>query len=275
MSFFRYPGGKAKVLPYIRKYLDQWIDLGMDVDYREPFVGAGSVLVDVLDRHSFLDAVWINDKDAAIACLWMTLAEKLQRIGLQEKVSQFTPSVRDFYAMKEFLLSGSVTSSVTMAFYKIAVHQMSYSGLGVKSGSPLGGKGQASPYKIDCRWNATYINWRIDQIGAMLDSRRVYATGFDFEDMLLAGSARNKTVIYIDPPYYIKGAELYQHAFTHQDHVRLAKALRNCPHQWLLSYDDTQEVRALYQGWTQIEEIAVNYSITNSRRKTELLICKT
>lgn len=275
MSFFRYPGGKAKMLPHIRKYLDEWIGLGVGIEYREPFVGAGSVATDVLDRYPHLNTVWINDKDAALACLWMALSQKELREALKKMVNQFEPSVREFFAIKQFLTSGVVAGTTQMGFYKLAIHQLSYSGLGVKSGSPLGGKGQASPYKIDCRWSPAYINKRIDQIGAMLDSRHVDATGIDFEDVLLASSAKNKTVIYVDPPYYIKGAELYQHSFTHQDHVRLAKTLRACPHQWLLSYDDTPEVRDLYRGWTRIEEVAVNYSITNSRQKTELLICKT
>ena len=42
-------------------------------------------------------------------------------------------------------------------FMKIAVHQLSYSGLGLRSGGPLGGRSQASPYKIDCRWSPEYI----------------------------------------------------------------------------------------------------------------------
>lgn len=274
MSFFRYPGGKAKLLPHIRKYLDEWIGLGVGVEYREPFVGAGSVATDVLERYPHLGTIWVNDKDAALACLWMALSRKEMRDALKDMVNQFTPSVREFFAIKEFLTSGAVAGTTQMGFYKLAIHQMSYSGLGVKSAGPLGGKGQASPYKIDCRWNPVYINKRIDQIGARLDSRRVDATGIDFEDLLLGGTIYDTVVLYIDPPYYDKGAELYQHAFTADDHVRLADTLKSCPYRWLLSYDAAPEILELYQGWTRIETVDVAYSITNSRKKPELLICR-
>ena len=42
---------------------------------------------------------------------------------------------------------------VDIGFKKLAIHQISYSGLGTMSGGPLGGAGQKSQYKIDCRWS--------------------------------------------------------------------------------------------------------------------------
>jgi len=47
--------------------------------------------------------------------------------------------------------------SLDVGFKKLAIHQISYSGLGTKSGGPLGGKSQESIYKIDCRWSPKHI----------------------------------------------------------------------------------------------------------------------
>jgi hypothetical protein len=85
-----------------------------------------------------------------------------------------------------------------------------------------------------------------------------------------------------DPPYYVKGGDLYQHGFTVADHERLAVALKETKHAWVLSYDDCFEVRRLYD-WACVEPLEVSYSITAtkdketghrlSRTKSELLIC--
>ena len=90
------------------------------------------------------------------------------------------------------------------------------------------------------------------------------------------------SLLYLDPPYYIKGNDLYQHGFTVKDHERLASALKNTKHAWVLSYDDCDEIRELYQ-WACVQPLDVNYSITAtkdkktgerlSRTKAELLIC--
>lgn len=60
--------------------------------------------------------------------------------------------------------------------------------------------------------------------------------------------------IYLDPPYYDKGPELYKFSMSHDDHVRLANALRNCKASWVLSYDDTKVIRELY-SWAKFIEL--------------------
>lgn len=95
----------------------------------------------------------------------------------------------------------------------------------------------------------------------------VRCTCLDFS-ALLADS--NESVIYLDPPYYQKGGELYEHAFTEEDHKRLAALLKDC-RQWVLSYDKCEEIENLYSGVSR-DVIDVNYSIAKSTRKPELLI---
>jgi DNA adenine methylase len=94
-------------------------------------------------------------------------------------------------------------------------------------------------------------------------------TTAEFKETILDTS--EKALLYLDPPYYTKGNDLYQCAFTLDDHIRLALALRDTKHKWLLSYDDCPEVRALYK-WATIEPLSVKYSITTARTKSELLI---
>lgn len=60
----------------------------------------------------------------------------------------------------------------------------------------------------------------------------------------------NGVVIYVDPPYFVKGAD-YVHDFTHDDHTRLALALRRFTRtRVVVSYYDHPRIAELYPGWT-------------------------
>ena len=157
-------------------------------------------------------------------------------------------------------------------FKKLAIHQISYSGLGTKSGGPLGGKEQKSDYKIDCRWSPKYICKEVDQLHALfskLDIDGEICHCRDFSEIL--ANNKNDHVYYFDPPYYVKGGVLYQCSFTEYDHKRLATLIRGLKGSWVLSYDECDEIRKLYD-WASIEKMGVNYSIGGATRKSELLI---
>ena len=284
-SFFRYPGGKSKLRNQIAKRLAE--QAGHDgLEYREPFFGGGSIGLKLLSENTNITKLWINDKDIGIACLWTSVIR--YRDEFQERVRSFTPSVEAFYELRDELTTVSTMPAepariVDLGFKKLAVHQISYSGLGTKSGGPLGGVGQKSRYKIDCRWSPNYICKKVDKLHdlfAAIEVRGNGCTNLDFADVI--EDTRCPALLYLDPPYYVKGNDLYQHGFTVEDHQRLANALRNTEHAWVLSYDDCREVRQLYE-WATVESLDVNYSITATKDKTtgervsrtkgELLIC--
>jgi len=173
---------------------------------------------------------------------------------------------------------------VLLGFKKLAIHQISYSGLGTKSGGPLGGREQKSKYKIDCRWSPDYICKKVDWLHRFLSRFEFVSGGCTALDFSAVVSVVNpNAVIYLDPPYYDKGGELYQHAFTEADHIRLKHFLHYSDHPWLLSYDDCQPIRDLY-SFAKIDTLAVKCTINGSKdptqtkrkvlTKTELLISK-
>ena len=155
----RYPGGKSKLQPRIAEQLfktDYW-----NREYREPFFGGGSIGLSVMqgEQHR-VNSVWINDKDEGMSCLWTAIIRYPEEF--KKQINAFTPSVQAFHDFKEELIASSETvptapeDIVRVGFKKLAVHQISYSGLGTKSGGPLGGEQQKSKYKIDCRWSRTF-----------------------------------------------------------------------------------------------------------------------
>ncbi len=286
-SFFRYPGGKSKLRKQIIEKING-ITRNNGFEYREPFFGGGSIGLLMLENNSNINKIWINDFNLGIASLWTALIKYPDLF--KKKIQEFIPSVEAFYKFKEELTSkncklDTVDKIVDYGFKKLAIHQISYSGLGTKSGGPLGGRDQKSAYKIDCRWSPTYICKKIDALNTKfseLTIRNNTCTNLDFAQLIEDDSC--PAVIYLDPPYYDKGSNLYQDGFEEEDHKRLADCLKKTDHQWILSYDDCPEIRRYY-NWANIEIIdGVNYSITatkdkstgerKSRVKPELLISK-
>ena len=261
----RYPGGKKKLRHIIVDRILRGFD-GKILEYREPFVGAGAIGLPVISSPAVRIA-WLNDFDPGIVCLWDAINNQPE--ALKDLVQRFTPSIETFYHFKAMLLSGEPGEDpVKYGFAKLAIHQTSFSGLGTKSGGPLGGREQKSKYKIDCRWNASLLCKRIDQIHTLFVMKNVRCTCRDFSEVI---AAAGPCLLYLDPPYYQKGGELYQHSFAPSQHSLLANCLRKTDQPWLLSYDDAPEVRELYD-FARIVSFPVTYTINTSRSKPELLI---
>lgn len=275
MSFIRYPGGKSKFKTQILRELSPYF--GSSDEYREPFFGGGSIGFEILTTAHKVKSFWINDKDIGMYCLWRAVKEFPTE--LKASVNGLAPSVEEFDAIRAYLQNPTASTAadiVQVGFSKLAVHQMSFSGLGLKSGGPQGGRKQNAntKYPIDCRWSAPYMCKKIDRYSALMNACASFKIdNGDFEDLITDQS--NSALLYLDPPYYVKGDDLYIHSFDYSHHVRLAAALKITPHRWVLSYDDCPEVRKLYD-WAFIREFNGTYSIKQTagavNTKTELLI---
>lgn len=272
-SFFRYPGGKSKLREQIVRTLS--VQAGdRELQYREPFFGGGSIGLKLLQDNHQIKSIWINDKDIGIACLWTSVIRYLKQF--QSRINDFVPSVAAFHEFKTYLSSLNVMPTSTddivdVGFKKLAIHQISYSGLGTKSGGPLGGEEQKSNYKIDCRWSPKYIRNKAEKLHRLFAGLKVHGnecTNLDFSEVISPSAP--EALIYLDPPYYVKGNELYQHGFTEMDHRRLACALETSRHTWLLSYDDCPEIRDMY-SWSAFHSLNVKYSITATKKGTKRL----
>jgi DNA adenine methylase len=218
--------------------------------------------------------VWINDIDHGMYAIWKTVCEDAER--LKSLVASFVPSVDEFYRLKA--LDGQSSGDLAVdAANKIALHRMSVSGFGPKAGGPIGGKSQDSGYTVDCRWKPASIMAAIQVATTSMfrfyESGRMRITNMHVRDMI--SEADENSLIYLDPPYYVKGGQLYAHNMSPIEHAELACLLRDTPADWRLSYDDCPEVRELY-SWASFAELEIRYTnaVTDKRRpkNRELLI---
>jgi DNA adenine methylase len=263
--FIRYPGSKAKLY---RKLLASFPEnytaplwSRPDGTYCEPFFGSGAIGWQVLTNMRTDLSVIINDLDAGIAALWTAVRDCPR--DLKRLVDAFRPSPHEFYRFKEED-GDSSRDLVRQGFQKLALHQMSFSGLGAMAGGPLGGRHQRSEYNTDCRWNPARIGSRIIRCHKIMARfARFDILCADFAPALADLPA--DAFAYLDPPYYAQGASLYKHAMTDGDHARLASLLRAAPFRWVLSYDDHPRVRELY-SWAHLDSFEMTPTIPTARR---------
>lgn len=278
MTFFRYPGGKKRLARAILPIIFDQLDDGRQYEYVEPFFGGGAIGFSVIPSFLDIKRAWLNDIDQNLFCVWNAVLFYPEE--LKEQIIRFKPKVEDFYIYKKQLLSQCKEfikeEILKRAFMKIVIHQISFSGLGVKSGSPLGGRTQNSKYKIDCRWNPKRLIKKIDETRKILlrvPLKYSIFTDFDFKKVL--ENVDEYSFLYLDPPYFKKGEGLYQHVFSVEDHLHLSSLLQETEARWVLSYDNCEEVRRLY-SWANISDLKTTYTVNSSstRKDTELIITR-
>jgi DNA adenine methylase len=260
MSLIRYPGAKEKLADTLlalfpARCVHRLWSHASPVEYREPFFGSGAIGLKILPQLPRTGRVWINDLDQDLASLWLSVRDH-HRL-LIDRIKAFTPSIEAFYEYKA--MDGTAGDVVDRGFRKLALHRMSVSGFGVKSGGPIGGRSQAGKlYTVECRWNPSRMRRDIVTIHGLFRSfDEVTITCGDFAPLF--EDASSGAFIYADPPYYAKGGQLYKHNMTDADHVRLCQSANDSGADCVISYDDHPRIRDLYRTH-EIHELRVTYS---------------
>ena len=95
-------------------------------------------------------------------------------------------------------------------------------------------------------------------------------------EVVTESSEAQRTLVYLDPPYYTVGHTLYPVSMSPDEHLKLSEELRRRTN-WVLSYDDCPEVRSMYD-YAKIYEYPMWYSSSSfsstgeCATKTELII---
>lgn len=277
---FRYPGGKRRIADAIRNWFPPAVICdymrGQVTCYCEPFVGSGAIFACVLPSLNRGQRAVLGDMDVGICAFWRCVSDRKKCDELGARINALRePTPEMFYRLKE--LDGTHDGDdVDAAFRKMVLHFISFSGVGAKAGGPIGGREQRSEFDVTCRWNPER-NIRnllsLSYYASRLSS--VEVVHGDFADSLARVPADG--FVYLDPPYYLKGGELYVHNMAHADHARLARTLHEAEYDWVLSYDDHIAVRELYHGWAGIHDFEMTATIDTkrgqkSRRKNNELV---
>ena len=226
-SPLRYPGGKSRALKQILPLVPAF------QEFREPFLGGGSVLLRL--RQEFPDRrFWGNDLYPALFAFWSETQQNVENVlAIVEKWKSEFPDGR---ALHKFLTTQTFEGEELAAAFFV-LNRITFSGTAESGGF--------SKQAFEKRFTPSSID-RVAAVAPVLENIRL--TRLDFAEVIEADG--ENVFLFLDPPYFGNASSaLYgKNGHLHKtfDHERLAELLRCSSHKWLLTYDDVDGVRELY-----------------------------
>ena len=233
----RYPGGKSRACAKMDPYIP---DLRDYKEYREPFLGGGSVAIHITKKYPHLD-IWVNDLYEPLVNFWKTLQDDGYALykRLQELKSRYPDpaSAKGLFLEAKDIVNDYAQPNLYRACSFYIINKCSFSGLTESSSFSR----QASDNNFSMRgieklqgYTQLIENWRI--------------TNLSYERLL----TDNKSVFtYLDPPYDI-GSNLYgRKGSMHNgfDHDNFAADCDRFVGPQLISYNSSQLVKERFEGW--------------------------
>jgi len=240
-SPFRYAGGKF----YARKLILEYICNHQY--YAEPFAGGGSIFFAKDKAHTNI----LNDRDGELMNCYIQIRDYVEDlISLLDGIEATKENHHHFKNVFE------PQNDLERAFRWYYLNRTSYSGI-------------MNP--VNCYWgygdkySMQPKNWPSHLRRCSRKLQGVSLTCQDFETVIK--QAPDGAFLFIDPPYFNADQyKFYVHSFTYEDHVRLKNLLYE--HRWrikfLLTYDNSPDIRQLYQWSDSIVEKEWNYTINRT-----------
>lgn len=263
VSPLRYPGGKLKVVDYIKKMFE--VNDLMDGTYIEPYAGGASVALTLLFSE-YASRIKINDIDRSIYAFWHSVLEETE--GLCRLITDTPVTMETWAQQREVQVRKKDAELLELGFSTFFLNRTNRSG--ILSGGVIGGKEQTSKWKIDARYNKKDLIERIESVAEYGD--RIELTGMDAVALIKhIRRPSEKTFCYLDPPYYVKGRDLYLNYYNDDDHRAIAKAIKKYKGKWIISYDAVPFISDLYKEYRQ-KEYYLSYSAGNPAKGKEIVV---
>jgi len=238
----RYPGGKSRACEKMGPYFP---DLRNYDEFREPFLGGGSVAIYITKKYPNLD-IWVNDLYEPLVNFW----QQLQMFGtdLKDKLVDLKTANNTPVLAKELFLKAKEQvndkdlPSIDRAVAFYIVNKCSFSGLTESSSFSE----QASNSNFSVRGIE-----KLPEYSKIIECWRITNHSYDY---LLDGDTT--AFVYLDPPYDIKDNLYGNKGSMHKgfDHDKFAADcdFRYPMHQ-LISYNSDQLVKDRFKNWNAAE----------------------
>lgn len=249
-SPLRYPGGKSRAIQRMKHLLPSEFD-----EYREPFVGGGSFFIYLKQKRTDLK-VWINDLNLELYYFWKYAqldSEKLAHEVLKIKKERLNGQEL-FDELLNIRLESLTEFERAVRFF--VLNRITFSGV-VESGG-------YSRHAFESRFTISSIE-RLARIGGLLEGIKI--TNLDYRNLLEDGDKQVFT--YLDPPYFkATKSKLYGRngvLHTNFDHDAFAREMKKCKHSWLITYDDSPEIRRNF-SFAKVYEWELQYGMNNYKQ---------
>jgi DNA adenine methylase len=246
----RYPGGKSRACTKLDQFLP---DLREYDEYREPFLGGGSVALHITKKYPHLK-VWVNDLYEPLVNFWQVLQK--DGVTMRNKLLELKTrcpdpaSARVLFQESKQYLDNNNTDSLWRAVSFYIVNKCSFSGLTESSSFSK----QASDNNFSFRgieklpeYSKIIAKWHI--------------TNLTYEELFDESSERH-AFVYLDPPYDIKDNLYGKKGAMHKrfDHDTFATDCDLCSMDCLISYNANQLVKDRFKSW-QAGEFDLTYTM--------------
>lgn len=250
-SPLRYPGGKNCIFPFVSKlfYENQLIG----VSYAEPYAGGAGLALRLLFE-GYVEHIYINDLDKSIYSFWHTVLNRSQEFS--EWIRNVDVSIENWKKYKDIQNWAGDADYYELAQSAFYLNRTNISG--IIKGGVIGGQEQRGKYKITARFNKQDLINRIQRIANIKD--RISVSNLDGLTFINKLDRRMEEIfIYLDPPYFQKGADLYMNFCSTHDHERLSTQVRKMHKLWMVSYDHHDFILNLYA-----EQNKISYRLSQS-----------
>lgn len=259
----RYPGGKSRAVGKIKNFFP---NLSNCKEYREPFLGGGSVALHISIAFPHLN-IWVNDLYEPLTNFWQILQRQGDEIASRLKdIKANTSDCRGLFEDSKSILQdrGSTPVERAIAFY--IVNKCSFSGLTESSSFSR----QASIQNFSMRG----IN-KLPQYSRII--QRWTITNDDYEILL---TDLVNAFVYLDPPYEIDSNLYGKKGDMHEgfDHDKFAYKCDQRTAKMLISYNSSQLIKDRFNSWSA-SEYAHTYTMrsvgdymSKQKQRKELLL---
>ena len=234
--------------------------------YIEPYAGGASVALSLLfDKYA--GKIKINDKDRAIYAFWYAVLNETDSLC---RLINDTPVTMDVWqAQHELQKHKDEVDLLELGFSTFFLNRTNRSG--ILNGGVIGGKNQDGNFKMDARFNKKDLIERIEHIAGYADL--IELTSMDAVALIkrYKRTPAAKTFCYLDPPYYVKGQDLYLNYYRDEDHKDIAEAIQKFKGQWIISYDAVDFISELYKDYRQ-KKYYLSYSAGNPSKGKEIMV---
>lgn len=271
-SPLRYPGGKYKMLKFVKQILD---DNEITGTYIEGFAGGAGIAINLLLTNT-VDKIVLNDLDIAIYSFWKAIV-----FNNKEFLNLFdiTPVTIDEWHNQKLIFDKlsntkklNAKHELQLGFATYFLNRTNFSGI-IRGATPIGGLQQNGDWKIDCQFNKTRLRPLLEEIGKK--SENIIISQFnmvtDFNKLIPKNINSSNSLIFIDPPYIKEGRRLYLPIKELKDHQNLAKKILDSDKKWILTYDLHEEVLPMYEKVNQKYKYQLRYYVKRKRKESEFL----
>ena len=266
LSPLRYPGGKSKIYDKVKNLIIA-NEYGNRI-YVEPFAGGFGIGLGLLCEGVVPSAI-LNDFDSHIYNFWHSVLNDTE--SLLRLISD-TPITIEERERQKMNYKDADADPLTDGFATLFLNRVNFSG--IIKGGPIGGLDQSGTYKVDCRFNKQDIISKIETIAQLKSRIILYNRDAGYLIRMNLLKMRSPMFLNIDPPYVVKGSQLYTDFFTEGDHLDLQRVIINHlgdDYPWIITYDDCPLVRDLYKHF-YMQEYEITHNAGRSVLGKELVI---